>query len=189
MYYHIYCPIIQCFRDCWKFFLSSTLKKKKKFKCSYLGIEIRQDHSNSKIKNFIGLEKQKNNNPQKQSTNKVPIKQTWYIMFSHSSLLYSLQNYLFINNNNPFSFGGKKPSKTQINQKAIFQYVKFFTFLQLIKNKIPINQLQTKMHVPACICSLFAHYLSLSTFNITLQPFEANRDKSTCKAECICLYS
>lgn len=89
----------------------------------------------------------------------------------------------------PFLLWGKKPSKTQINQKAIFQYVKFFTFLQLIKNKIPINQLQTKMHVPACICSLFAHYLSLSTFNITLQPFEANRDKSTCKAESICLYS
>lgn len=111
-------------------------------------------------------------------------------MFSHSSLVYSLQNYLFINNNNPFSFGGKKPSKTQINQKAIFQYVKFLLFYNLsIKNKIPINQLQTKMHVPACICSLFAHYLSLSTFNITLQPFEANRDKSTCKAECICLYS
>lgn len=86
--------------------------------------------------------------------------------------------------------GGKKPSKTQINQKAIFQYVKFLLFYNLsIKNKIPINQLQTKMHVPACICSLFAHYLSLSTFNITLQPFEANRDKSTCKAECICLYS
>lgn len=89
----------------------------------------------------------------------------------------------------PFLLWGKKPSKTQINQKAIFQYVKFFTFLQLIKSKIPINQLQTKMHVPACICSLFAHYLSFSTFNITLQPFEANRDKSTCKAECICLYS
>lgn len=45
------------------FFFSSTLKKKQKFKCSYLGIEIRQDHSNSKIKNFIGLEKLKKQQP------------------------------------------------------------------------------------------------------------------------------
>lgn len=110
-------------------------------------------------------------------------------MFSHSSLVYSLQNYLFINNNNPFSFGGKKPSKTQINQKAIFQYVKFLLFYNLSKTRFLSINCKQRLHVPACICSLFAHHLSLSTFNITLQPFEANRDKSTCKAECICLYS
>lgn len=45
------------------FFYHLLLKKNKKFKCSYLGIEIRQDHSNSKIKNFIGLEKQKKQQP------------------------------------------------------------------------------------------------------------------------------
>lgn len=65
----------------------------------------------------------------------------------------------------PFLLWGKKPSKTQINQKAIFQYVKFLLFYNLsIKNKIPINQLQTKIACTSlymffiCSLSLFKHF-------------------------------
>lgn len=84
------------------------------------------------------------------------------------------------------SFGGKTPT-TQINQKATFQHVNFYN---LSKTKCPsinrkltcMNQLENVLffllNVPV---SLF------STFNITFQPSEANRDRSTFKAECICL--
>lgn len=79
------------------------------------------------------------------------------------------------------SFGGKTPT-TQINQKAAFQHVNFYN---LSKTKCPsINRKLTCMNQLENVLFFCSH---LSTFNITFQPSEANRDRSTFKAECICL--
>lgn len=60
----------------------------------------------------------------------------------------------------PFLLREKNP-KTQINQKAIFQYVNFYIFTTYQKqDAYQSTANKVNMHEATCICSLFAHYLS-----------------------------